>query len=279
MLRNRHGHKAKKPVMVMLHGSGSSASIFRIQTHMLAKDLSSSYDLVYLDGPTLSGPGPGVLPLFAGMPSYHRWISSANVKLSLAYRLAELFEVARHIQEQLESQQIDPEQVVAFLGFSQGALVALALLGLRSAGQSAWTNLRFCVAIAGGTTGDAAQLDNIERLVEMLSSIVGRGDGKFPGFTVHAMGMQDLWYADGQRLASMCPEDKTQTMTYREGHVLPRKKKDVCQLIDLISKIDQLSAQAGHAEQTTIMQSMPSLLNGADITEGLAFLSSNGIQV
>ena len=265
--------------MVMLHGSGSSASIFRIQTHMLAKDLSSSYDLVYVDGPTLSGPGPGVLPLFAGMPSYHRWISSANVKLSLAYRLAELFEVARHIQEALESQQIDPEQVVAFLGFSQGALVALALLGLRSAGQSAWKHLRFCVAIAGGTTGDAAQLDNIERLVEMLSSIVGRGDGKYPSFTVHAMGTQDLWYADGQRLASMCPEDRTRTMTYREGHVLPRKKKDVCQLIELISNIDKLSAQAGHAEQTTIMQSMPSLLNGADITEGLAFLSSNGIQV
>lgn len=77
----------------------------------------------------------------------------------------------------------------------------------------------------------------------------------------------------------MCPEDRTRTMSYREGHVLPRKKKDVCQLIELISNIDKLSAQAGHAEQTTIMQSMPSLLNGADITEGLAFLSSNGIQV
>lgn len=68
-------------------------------------------------------------------------------------------------------------------------------------------------------------------------------------------------------------------MTYREGHVVPRKKKDVVQLTDLISNIDTLSAQVGHAEQTTIMQSMPSLLNGADITEGLAFLSSNGIQV
>jgi pimeloyl-ACP methyl ester carboxylesterase len=251
MFRNRQA-KAKKPVMIMLHGSGSSASIFRIQTHMLAKDLSSTYDLVYLDGPMISAPGPGVLPLFADMPSYHRWISS---------------------------QQIDPEQVVAFFGFSQGALVALALLGLRSAGQSAWTNLRFCVAIAGGTTGDAAQLDNIEHLVAMLSSIVGRGDGKFPGFTVHAMGTQDLWYADGQRLASLCPAERIQIMTYREGHVLPRKKKDVGQLIELISHIDKLSAAAGHIEQTTIMQSMPSLLNGADITEGLAFLSSNGIQV
>ena len=278
MLRNLQS-KAKKPVMIMLHGSGSSASIFRIQTHMLAKDLSSTYDLVYIDGPMLSAPGPGILPLFADMPSYHRWISSANVKLSQAYRLGELFEVARHIQEQLESQQIDPEQVVAFFGFSQGALVALALLGLRSAGQSAWTNLRFCVAIAGGTTGDAAQLDNIEHLVEMLSSIVGRGDGKFPGFTVHAMGTQDLWYTDSQRLASLCPAERTQTMTYREGHVLPRKKKDVGQLVELIANIDKLSAQAGHTEQTTIMQSMPSLLNGADSTEGLAFLSSNGIQV
>jgi len=279
MLRNRQSRKAKKPTIVMLHGSGSSAAIFGIQTHMLAKDLSSTYDLVYLDGPMLSSPGPGVLPLFADMPSYHRWISSANSNLSQAYRLAELFEVARHIQEQLEAQQVDPEQVVAFLGFSQGALVALALLGLRSAGQSAWTNLRFCVAIAGGTTGDAGQLDNIERLVGMLSSIVGRGDAKFPGFTVHAMGSQDLWYADGQRLASMCPEDKTQKMTYREGHVVPRKRKDVSQLIDMISKVDHLGAHAGHAEQTTIMQSMPSLLNGADVTEGLAFLSSNGIQV
>lgn len=77
----------------------------------------------------------------------------------------------------------------------------------------------------------------------------------------------------------MCPEDRTQTMAYSEGHIVPRKKKNILKLTTMIADIDKLSAEVGPAQQTEIMESMPSLLSGANITEGLAFLSSSGIQV
>ena len=77
-----------KPVMIMLHGSGSSAAIFGIQTHFLAKELSQTFDLVFLDAPTPSTPGPGVLPLFAGMPGYFRWLTTIDSQASAAMQRA-----------------------------------------------------------------------------------------------------------------------------------------------------------------------------------------------
>ena len=265
--------------MVMFHGSGSSAAIFGIQTHLLAKELSKKFDLVFLDGPTPSAPGPGVLPLFADMPGYYRWLTP---EVPAALRLAELLDVAGYIHTQLDSQNIKPNEVVAFLGFSQGALVALAMLGLRLVGQSVWENLRFCVAIGAGTTGNVAQMDGVENMLSMLSTMLGREDGKFPGYSVQASGLRDLWYKDGRRLANMCARDRTKTMDYRDGHVVPRQKNEVLKLVQMIMSIDEASKATSLSTESTrapLKESMPSLLNGGDITEGLAVLSAKWVEL
>ena len=128
MLRNIKQTKAKKPVMVMLHGSGSSAAIFGIQTHLLSRELSKRFNLVYLDAANPSGPGPGVLPFFADMPGYYQWIEEGELPAEARYE--ELGGVARYIQAQLDERNIKRREVVAFLGFSQGALVVSNSLGL-----------------------------------------------------------------------------------------------------------------------------------------------------
>lgn len=258
MLRNVKATKAKKPVMVMFHGSGSSAAIFGIQTHSLAKELSKSFDLVFLDAPTPSAPGPGVFPLFADMPGYYRWLAP---NLSASARLAELFDVARYIHTQLDSQNIKPAEVVAFLGFSQGALVALAMLGLALVGQTSWEKLRFAVAIGAGTTGKTAQMDGVEGMMGALSRMLGREDGKFPGYSVQASGLRDVWYKDGRRLANMCARDRTKTMDYRDGHVVPRQKHEVLKLVQMIMSIDEASKAASlgmESTRATLKESMPS---------------------
>jgi pimeloyl-ACP methyl ester carboxylesterase len=279
MLRNVEQPKYKKPVMVMVHGSGSSAAVFGIQTHLLAKELSQKFDLVFLDAPTPSAPGPGVLPFFADMPGYYRWLAP---ELSASLRLAELLDVARYIHTQLDSQNIKPSEVVAFLGFSQGALVALAILGPRLVEQSVWENLRFSVAIGAGTTGSAAQMDGVENMMGMLSTMLGREDGKFPGYSVQASGLRDLCYKDGRRLANMCARDRTKTMDYRDGNVVPRQKNEVLKLVQMIMSIDEASKATSLRTESTrapLKESMPSLLNGGDITEGLAVLAANGIEL
>ncbi|KAI4086541.1 MAG: hypothetical protein LQ344_007465 [Seirophora lacunosa] len=278
MLRNIKQPKVKKPVMVMLHGSGSSGAIFAIQTHLLAKELSKTYDLVYIDAPTASEPGPGVLPLFAGMPGYYRWLAPELPTAST--RLAELSDLARYIETQLDSQNINPKEVVAFVGFSQGALVALALLGLQLVEQSTWENLRFSVAIGAGTSGNTAQMDGLEKIVRKMSTMLGRQDGKFPGHSVQAMAIRDSWYEDGRRLASMCARDTTKTMDYRDGHVVPRQKTEVLKLVQMIRNTDEASKPPSSETQRgwngPFYESIPSPLDsGGNITGGLAVLAAS----
>lgn len=243
MPRNTAKPKTKKPVMVMLHGSGSSSAILGIQTHPLAKELSKTFDLVFIDAPTPSEPGPGILPLFANMPNYYRWLAADDKPVSL--RFAELFEVAYYIEVQLVSQNVEPSQVAAFLGFSQGALVALAMLAFRLIEQSAWVNLRFCVSLGAGTGGDTARMEGIREMMATLSATLGREDGRFPGYSVHGSGLRDQWYDDGKEIMGMCVEEKTKTLDYAGGHALPRQKRDVIKLTQTIRSVDEASKTHG----------------------------------
>lgn len=283
LLRQNPNGRPNKPVMVMLHGSGSSGTILGIQSHFIVKELSKSFDLFFLDGPIRSAPGPGVLPLFADMPGYYRWLQPACAQTSPTMRLAELFDVSRHIETQLLEHGIDPPEVEAMLGFSQGALTAMALLGMRHVGQSVFQNLRFCVSIGGGTTGNEAQLDGIENMISMASNLSGRDDGKFPGYMVHAIGVKDLWYADSRRLASMSPEEKSIKLDYRDGHVMPRQKLDVIKLLKAIAIINKKSKlEDSHIDEISAaaLESLPPLLTASgDFTTALAMLMANGIKV
>ena len=239
MLRNIRQMKEKKPVMVMLHGSGSSAAIFGIQTHLLARELSKRFHLVYLDASNPSAPGPGILPFFAEMPGYYQWIGEGELPAQARYE--ELGTVAQYIQAQLAERNIKRSEVVAFLGFSQGAMVALGMLGLRTLEESVFENLRFAVAIGAGASGNPIQMQGIEDMVTTLSERLDRDDGKFPGYSVQASGVKDAWYQDGKHIARMCARNTTKTMDYRDGHVVPRQKSEVLKLARLINDIDEAS--------------------------------------
>ncbi len=264
--------------MVMLHGSGSSAAIFGIQAHLLARELSKKFDLVFLDAPTPSAPGPGVLPLFADMPGYYRWLGPEDKSASL--RFAELFDVAYYIETQLDSQNIKPSEVVAFMGFSQGALVALAMLALRLVEHSEWENLRFCVVIGAGTSGNAAQMDGVGKMIGKLSTMLGREDGKFPGYSVQASGLRDQWYKDGRQLANMCARDKTKTMDYREGHVVPRQKNEVLKLVQMIRSIEEASKASSISPEKArapLKEVKSPLLHGGRIMDDWQYSQREGL--
>jgi pimeloyl-ACP methyl ester carboxylesterase len=61
-----------KPRILCLHGGGTSATVFAIQTIRLRR-LLPNFEFIFLSGPFESGPGPGVLPYFEGMDPYFRW--------------------------------------------------------------------------------------------------------------------------------------------------------------------------------------------------------------
>lgn len=323
MTRRRSEVFGSKPVLLLLHGAGSSAAIFRIQTHFLAKALSPYFDLVYVDAPIQSAPGPGILPYFQGMEAYYRWFgvgienniagscknsqdsdrflspetaassrrpsatehkrrgsSSARARgavrrgvspaaaisaaASLGLNLPRgaeglsrgvmgLLDLANQsIPRQLESQGVRSRDVVGVVGFSQGALAALGLLGVELAiGSPQWSNLRFCVAMGGATGGGAAQaavegmmsaanlLGGGKKITQLDASAVVDMDTdaesrSFPGHTVHVIGRCDPWVKDSRQIAGMCNPRRTKVVEFEGGHWVPREKQDILRVVDLI---------------------------------------------
>ncbi|RDL38883.1 uncharacterized protein BP5553_03223 [Venustampulla echinocandica] len=55
---------APLPRIACFHGGGSSSAIFAVQAAQLEREIHQEFELVFFDGPFLSGPGPGVLPAF-----------------------------------------------------------------------------------------------------------------------------------------------------------------------------------------------------------------------
>ncbi|KAI3401834.1 hypothetical protein diail_8212 [Diaporthe ilicicola] len=322
MTRRRSDAFGSKPVLLLLHGAGSSAAIFRIQTHFLAKALSPYFDLIYVDAPLRSAPGPGILPYFQGMEAYYRWFgagiekniapsknaqdsdssflspetaasprrpsatekkrrgsssarargasgqrgvspaaaisaaASLGLNLSrgaegLSRGVAGLLDLANQsIPRQLEAQGVRSRDVVGAVGFSQGALAALGLLGVEMAiGSPQWGNLRFCVAMGAATGGGAAQaavagmmaaanlLGGNHKISPSGNSAAADTDADaqlFPGHTVHVIGRCDPWVKDSRQIAGLCNPRRTRVVEFEGGHWVPREKHDISRVVDLV---------------------------------------------
>lgn len=319
MTRRRTEAFGSKPVLLLLHGAGSSAAIFRIQTHFLAKALSPYFDLIYVDAPVRSAPGPGILPYFQGMDAYYRWFgvgieknistsqgtheasdsflspetaassrrsskrrgsSSAKTRGTgrrgvspaaaigaaatlglhlprgaegLSRGVMGLLDIANQsIPQQLEAQGVRSRDVVGVIGFSQGALAALGLLGVELAiGSPQWSNLRFCVVMGGATGGGPAQaaVEGMMAAANMLGgnqqlppppperSAPGELDAEshlFPGHTVHVIGRCDPWVKDSRQIAGMSDPRRSKVVEFEGGHWVPREKQDISRVVDLI---------------------------------------------
>jgi pimeloyl-ACP methyl ester carboxylesterase len=106
-----------KPRILMLHGGGTSGSIFTIQTRKVIWALRKYFDFAFLDAPWVCPPGPGVLPVFADAGPFYRWArwyddeDGNKVKKALRNRLSE-----------------PGGPWVGVLGFSQGGRLAAGLL-------------------------------------------------------------------------------------------------------------------------------------------------------
>ncbi|KAL8724354.1 MAG: hypothetical protein Q9181_006865, partial [Wetmoreana brouardii] len=107
---------ADLPCLLCLHGGGTSAYIFNIQTRRLQRALAKHFRFVFVDAPFECPAGPGVLPFFEGLGPYRRWIDENGSDEDKVRPL-----IRKTIAE-------DGGNFVGVLGFSQGARLALGLL-------------------------------------------------------------------------------------------------------------------------------------------------------
>ncbi|KAI4166489.1 MAG: hypothetical protein LQ348_007800 [Seirophora lacunosa] len=217
------------PCLLCLHGGGTSANIFAIQTGRLRRALASHFRFVFVDGPFTCPPGPGVLPFFDGMGPYRRWISEAG---------DEEGKVRPLLQKTMAD---DGGTFVGVLGFSQGARLALGLLREQQEGRAdAIEDFGFGVFICGTypPLGLSSELFPVTPTVQFETQ---RWDGAHEGIidvpTVHVVGDRDP-YAPKSRLLVRCSERSSRTvMEFDIGHHLPVKPADTQRLADRMVRL------------------------------------------
>ena len=118
------GPAQQKPRVLMLHGGGTSATIFSIQTRKVQWALKQYFDFQFLDAPWQSPPGPGVLPVFADAGPFYRWARWYG------------HEDGNLLKERLKDKFNEPGGPwVGVLGFSQGGRLAAGLLWEQERGK------------------------------------------------------------------------------------------------------------------------------------------------
>ncbi|EKG22271.1 hypothetical protein MPH_00450 [Macrophomina phaseolina MS6] len=249
------------PRVLCLHGGGVTAEIFRLQARGLLYHLSSSFRLVFADAPFFCDAGPGILPVYADMGPYRRWLRwlphHAPIDASTA---------AEEIRYQLESAMEDDDRAgatgewVGFLGFSQGAKVSASLLfeaqRRREArrrgevvrgydGEDTQTRLwsqdwSFAVLMAGRLPLVAMSPDT-EALPFQTAGEADSGAErgpigeearlKLPTLHVHGLKDQGL-HLHRQLYEKYCSEDSRELLEWDGDHRVPVKTSDVQRFVD-----------------------------------------------
>jgi predicted esterase len=230
---------AQLPAILCLHGGGSNTTVYKIQTRRLYWRLSSRFRFVFVQAPIEGPPGGGILPVFASVAPFYRWVSrrfqlgESTVEITSADEVAALDELLLRTMDENGGR----EGFAGVMGFSQGARLTAGLLlrqqlELETYGSSQW-GFRFGVMI-GGPFPPIALTPNVTEMEYPVISQVP---------TVHAWGREDSVKEGARQLADVCDGPKTCVMDFDGGHHLPLKDDEAAELCGLI--IDAWRAGGG----------------------------------
>ena len=222
------------PKILCLHGGGASAAIFRFQTRKIQYALRAHFRFFFIDGPIESEPGPGILPYFAGMAPYHRWVSYKNDE-------AEIKEEAENVLETIMEEVEREGPFVGVIGFSQGTRIVAGLLlreqFLNSGNDGSACGFRFGV-LAGASyppvripfrhTRDSSRASGDDDTTDHNHALI-----HIP--TIHVQGIQDFVLLQSRRLLEhYCDVQSTTLLEFEGGHHLPVSLEDNKKLADMI---------------------------------------------
>lgn len=221
---------APLPAILCLHGGGSNATVFKIQTRRLYWNLQKQFRFVFAQAPIEGTPGHGMLPVFESCAPFYRWVTrrfkagESDVEGTPA---AESEAIDKILFDTMEANGgVDTFKGV--IGFSQGSRLVAGLLlrqkiEERDHGASK-TKFAFGIMIGGPFPPI------------VLSETVDTNDYKLlreiP--TVHAWGRDDHVKPGCEELRQACESDNCFQMDFAGGHHLPLKDveaKDLCDLI------------------------------------------------
>ncbi|OIW25673.1 oxidoreductase [Coniochaeta ligniaria NRRL 30616] len=225
--------------LLCMHGSGGSASIFRVQTAKLRMALRHEFEFVFATGPFESEPGPGVLPLFKDMGPYYSWAekddgSKENTRASGVHHADKssadlsvgdrLFAVNSTVQKVVQDwQKHNPEiPIVGMLAFSEGALVAALMMWQQQMGRMSWfPKMEVAMLICCYYTEEVTDYMWAESPDHQETLFIN-----VP--TLHLQGLQDFALEGSRKLAAthFSPRN-AHILEFHGGHHVPNRKGDV----------------------------------------------------
>ncbi|RMZ91020.1 hypothetical protein DV736_g1735, partial [Chaetothyriales sp. CBS 134916] len=124
-------NKSHLPVILCLHGGGSTATVFKIQARRLIWSLSTQFRFIFVNAPHEGAPGFGMLPVFASCAPFYRWVTRRWALGAGDVERAPRNEVAMidAVLDGVIARECggDWAKVVGVMGFSQGARVYKAV--------------------------------------------------------------------------------------------------------------------------------------------------------
>ena len=221
---------APLPAILMLHGGGSNATVFKIQARRLLWNLEKQFRFVFAQAPIEGTPGFGMLPVFESCAPFYRWVSRKFKAGESDVEGTGREEVERidEIIEKVMQENGGVETFRGIIGFSQGARLVPGLLlrqkiEERELGSSRW-KFGFGVMIGGPfppiSLSETVDIKDYDLLKEVP--------------TVHAWGRDDHVRSGCLDLLKACESDNCFQMDFAGGHHLPLKDveaKDLCDLI------------------------------------------------
>ncbi|KAI1422431.1 oxidoreductase [Xylaria sp. FL1777] len=214
------GRAPPHQTLLCIHGAGSSGDIFRIQLTKLRTALQHEFDFVFVNGPHLSAPGPGVLPWFEGAGPYYSWFKEEDV--TMEQRIERINDAVHHTISDWEANKKSPRsRIVGVLAFSEGSLATALLLWQQKMNRVPWLpTLHFAVLICCFFRREATQY---------ISADVGQDEKPVINVpTLHIHGKKDFCLAGSRRLVAKhyLPE-YAQVIEFDGSHHVPTRQDDV----------------------------------------------------
>lgn len=213
------------PTILCLHGSGTSAAIFKVQTLKIQWALKDHFNFIYIDAPFVTAPGPGVLPFFADSGPFYAW---QPCDTTIPERMRR--ETSQLLKETFAQCSAAGGPVVAVLGFSQGARVATGLLLARH--DPRFATLQTGVLI--NSTFPAMLPDMIDENQDADESVT------VPTVNVH--GLLDPYLPQSRALlAAYFLSSLTVLLECNVPHQVPTSQKDVKALTTAVLETQKLN--------------------------------------
>ncbi|PWY83451.1 hypothetical protein BO70DRAFT_379263 [Aspergillus heteromorphus CBS 117.55] len=208
-----------------LHGAGTSAEIFEIQTGGITYDLSKKgHTFKYVNGYMEDAVEPELKDIFEG-PFYSHYPRDQAPREKLAPAI-------KHVQQIIEKD--GPFDAV--MGFSQGAALACALI-VQHAQTHQEPLFKLAVFICGAAPFDSTGSAH-------MSAPAGEYPVQIP--TTHIVGKQDPVYPQSMRLFRLCEPGKVQFYDHGSKHMVPFDMKNT---EAMVAAIEASVQRAGGGEQ------------------------------